>query len=225
MIVFFSCRLALERDQAERENREKETRILNLTRSLEEAQERNDELDRVRQNQSRELDDLMSSKDDVGKNVRNTLENAWRYYLVRIYELVVFQVHDLEKAKRQRENQAEEQRLQVEELEDELQASEDAKLRLEVNMQALKSQLEKQLAEKDEQGEERRRSLLKQVRTEHRLLVSLLTCPEVCARCSCVSWKLTWRRSANSAVLRPAPRRSWRATSRTCRRRSRWPTR
>ena len=68
--------MALERDQAERENREKETRILNLTRSLEEAQERNDELDRVRQNQSRELDDLMSSKDDVGKNVRNALENA-----------------------------------------------------------------------------------------------------------------------------------------------------
>ena len=57
----------------------------------------------------------------------------------------------------------EEQRLQIEELEDELQATEDAKLRLEVNMQALKAQLEKQLAEKDEQGEERRRSLLKQV--------------------------------------------------------------
>ena len=74
------------------------------------------------------------------------------------------QVHDLEKSKRQLESQVEEQRLQIEELEDELQATEDAKLRLEVNMQALKAQLEKQLAEKDEQGEERRRSLLKQVR-------------------------------------------------------------
>ena len=73
------------------------------------------------------------------------------------------QVHDLEKAKRNLESQVEEQRVQIEELEDELQATEDAKLRLEVNMQALKSQLEKQLAEKDEQGEERRRSLLKQV--------------------------------------------------------------
>ena len=57
----------------------------------------------------------------------------------------------------------EEQRNQIEEMEDEIQAMEDAKLRLEVNTNALKSQLEKQLAEKDEQGEERRRSLLKQV--------------------------------------------------------------
>ena len=81
--------------------------------------------------------------------------------------MCLLQVHDLEKAKRQLESQVEEQRLQIEELEDELQATEDAKLRLEVNMQALKAQLEKQLADKDEQGEERRRSLLKQVRERH----------------------------------------------------------
>ena len=70
----------------------------------------------------------------------------------------------MEKAKRALEAQLEEQRNQIEEMEDEIQAMEDAKLRLEVNTNALKSQLEKQLAEKDEQGEERRRSLLKQVR-------------------------------------------------------------
>lgn len=77
--------------------------------------------------------------------------------------LTYIQVHDLEKAKRALEGQVEEQRVQIEEMEDEIMAAEDAKLRLEVNMNALKSQLEKQLADKDEEGEEKRRSLLKQV--------------------------------------------------------------
>lgn len=53
---------------------------------------------------------------------------------------------------------------QLEELEDELQAAEDAKLRLEVNMQALKGQFERDLQARDEQNEEKRRQLLKQVR-------------------------------------------------------------
>ena len=62
----------MERDQSERENREKETRILNLTRDLDEAHDRIEELDRLRQSQKNELDDLMSSKDDVGKNVSSS---------------------------------------------------------------------------------------------------------------------------------------------------------
>lgn len=52
---------------------------------------------------------------------------------------------------------------QLEELEDELQAAEDAKLRLEVNMQALKAQFERDLQGRDEQGEEKKRQLIKQV--------------------------------------------------------------
>ena len=63
------CRLALERDQAERDSRDKETRILNLSRELEDAHVRIEDLDRQRASQARELDDLVSSKDDVGKNV------------------------------------------------------------------------------------------------------------------------------------------------------------
>lgn len=53
--------------------------------------------------------------------------------------------------------------LQVEEIEDELQACEDAKLRLDVNMQAQKSQFDRELAAKDEAIEEGRRGLVKQV--------------------------------------------------------------
>lgn len=69
----------------------------------------------------------------------------------------------MEKAKRLVEQQLAEQKTQVEELEDELQATEDAKLRLEVNMQAQKAEFDRQLAAKDEAVEEGRRGLIKQV--------------------------------------------------------------
>lgn len=54
-------------------------------------------------------------------------------------------MHELEKAKRVLESQLVEQKAQNEELEDELQMTEDAKLRLEVNMQALRAQFERDL--------------------------------------------------------------------------------
>lgn len=57
----------------------------------------------------------------------------------------------------------EEMRTQLEELEDELQATEDAKLRLEVNMQAMKAQFDRDLQAREEQGEEKKRALIKQV--------------------------------------------------------------
>lgn len=63
------------------------------------------------------------------------------------------------------EQQLEEMKTQVEELEDELQLTEDAKLRLEVNMQALKAQFDRDQLTRDEQGEEKRRQLMKQVHT------------------------------------------------------------
>ena len=51
----------------------------------------------------------------------------------------------MEKAKRALESQIAEQKTQIEELEDELQLTEDAKLRLEVNMTAVKAQFERDL--------------------------------------------------------------------------------
>lgn len=62
-------RLALEKDNLEKESRDKETKILNLTRNLDDTQEQLETVDRLRQQQARELEDLVSSKDDVGKNV------------------------------------------------------------------------------------------------------------------------------------------------------------
>lgn len=54
-------------------------------------------------------------------------------------------------------------RTQLEELEDELQATEDAKLRLEVNLQAMKAQFERDLQGRDEQSEEKKKQLVRQV--------------------------------------------------------------
>ena len=76
---------------------------------------------------------------------------------------ILCQVHDLEKAKRGLEAIMEEMRTQMEELEDELQVAEDAKLRLEVNGQALRAQHERELQARDELGEEKRKQLLRQV--------------------------------------------------------------
>ncbi|KAM9857329.1 myosin-10 isoform 1-T1 [Aulostomus maculatus] len=136
-----SARYAEERDKAEAEAREKETKALSMARALEEALEAKEELERFNKQLRAEMEDLMSSKDDVGKNV-----------------------HELEKSKRTLEQQVEEMRTQLEELEDELQATEDAKLRLEVNMQAMKAQFDRDLQARDEQGDEKKRALVKQVR-------------------------------------------------------------
>ncbi|CAN9510557.1 unnamed protein product [Ophioblennius macclurei] len=136
-----STQYADERDKAEAEAREKETRALNLARELESMTDLKDELDRTNKMLKAEMEDLVSSKDDVGKSV-----------------------HELERSKRAMDQQLEEMKTQLEELEDELQTTEDAKLRLEVNMQAMKAQFDRDLQARDEQGEERRKQLVKQVR-------------------------------------------------------------
>ncbi|NXA18991.1 MYH9 protein, partial [Ibidorhyncha struthersii] len=136
-----SAKYAEERDRAEAEAREKETKALSLARALEEAIEQKAELERINKQFRMEMEDLMSSKDDVGKSV-----------------------HELEKAKRALEQQVEEMKTQLEELEDELQATEDAKLRLEVNQQAMKAQFDRDLQGRDEQNEEKKKQLIRQVR-------------------------------------------------------------
>ncbi|XP_073500208.1 myosin-9 [Phyllobates terribilis] len=136
-----SAKYSEERDRAEAEAREKETKALSLARSLEEALELKAELERHNKQLRTEMEDLVSSKDDVGKNV-----------------------HELEKSKRALEQQVEEMKTQLEELEDELQATEDAKLRLEVNLQAMKAQFDRDLQGRDEQSEDKKKQLVRQVK-------------------------------------------------------------
>lgn len=64
-----SSKYAEERDRAEAEAREKETKALSLARALEEAQDSREELERANKALRMEMEDLISSKDDVGKNV------------------------------------------------------------------------------------------------------------------------------------------------------------
>ena len=64
-----SNKYADERDRAEAEAREKETKALSLARALEEAQDSREELERANKALRMEMEDLISSKDDVGKNV------------------------------------------------------------------------------------------------------------------------------------------------------------
>ncbi|XP_058796556.1 myosin heavy chain, non-muscle isoform X2 [Phymastichus coffea] len=136
-----SMQYAELRDAAEREAREKETKVLSLTRELDELNDKVEELERGRKSLQAELDELVNNQGTADKNV-----------------------HELEKAKRLLESKIAEQQAQVEELEDELQCTEDAKLRLEVNMQAMRTQFDRELQAKEEQAEEKRRGLVKQLR-------------------------------------------------------------
>uniref|UniRef100_A0A8C1VHT9 Myosin, heavy chain 10, non-muscle n=1 Tax=Cyprinus carpio TaxID=7962 RepID=A0A8C1VHT9_CYPCA len=65
-----SARYAEERDRAEAEAREKDTKALSMARALDEALEAKEEFERLNKQLRAEMEDLMSSKDDVGKNVR-----------------------------------------------------------------------------------------------------------------------------------------------------------
>ncbi|KAI7697597.1 Myosin heavy chain [Sarcoptes scabiei] len=135
------AKTALERDAAERESREKETKILSLVRELEEKENLFNESERARKSLQTELDELINNQSSAHKNF-----------------------HELEKSKRQLENSVAEQKAHIEELEDELMVLEDARLRNEVNVQAMKTQFERELKEKEEQGEEKRRTLFKKLR-------------------------------------------------------------
>lgn len=65
------CRLQDERDLAEKEARDKETKILSLTRELEEMEDQMTDMQRKYMGQKREYEEIVSSKDDVGKSVHD----------------------------------------------------------------------------------------------------------------------------------------------------------
>ncbi|CAF1665603.1 unnamed protein product, partial [Didymodactylos carnosus] len=112
-----------------------------LLRDLEERNLAYEDLEKRFRQLRGELDDMLSRKDDIGKNI-----------------------HELERVKRILETTVEEQKQQIIELEDELQAAEDGRLRAEVNMGALKQQMDKNVQDINEQIEDRMRLLQKQLR-------------------------------------------------------------
>ncbi|CAF4101064.1 unnamed protein product [Rotaria sp. Silwood2] len=112
-------KLRQERDQNERDIREKETQRLNLLKELNERNYSYEDLDK-RYKQLRTDMDKRTNTDDVGRYIQ-----------------------ELEKTKRSFELIVDDQKHQITELEDELQTSEDARLRLEVNVGASKQTIEK----------------------------------------------------------------------------------
>ncbi|XP_076010942.1 uncharacterized protein myh14 isoform X2 [Genypterus blacodes] len=136
-----SARLAEEKDRAEADSREKETRFLALSRALQEAQDQREELERSNKQLRVEMEQLVNQQDDVGKNV-----------------------HELERSRRALDTEAQNLRVQTQELEEELTEAENSRLRLEVTLQALKAQFEREISTNEEKGEEKRRALSKQVR-------------------------------------------------------------
>lgn len=64
-----SSKYSQERDCAEAEAREKETKCLTLTRALEESQGSLQELEKVNKTLRLDMEDLLSSKDNTGRNV------------------------------------------------------------------------------------------------------------------------------------------------------------
>ncbi|XP_056465609.1 myosin-11-like [Gadus chalcogrammus] len=135
-----SSRQVEQRERAEAELREKETKMLALGRTLKEKEEVLEEMEKSMKTMRTEMEELLSSQDDVGRNV-----------------------HHLEKERRAQEAVLEEARLQMDELEDELQAAEDGRLRLEVGGQALRAQHERELQAAEQAAEEQRRQMLRQV--------------------------------------------------------------
>lgn len=67
--------MAIERDTAEREAREKETRVLSLTRELDELMVKVEELERGKRTLQNELDELINNQGTADKNVRTQHSN------------------------------------------------------------------------------------------------------------------------------------------------------
>lgn len=72
-----STQYAEERDKAEAEAREKETRALTLALELETMSSLKDDIERTSKLLKAEMEDLISSKDDVGKSVRQNMGISW----------------------------------------------------------------------------------------------------------------------------------------------------
>lgn len=74
----------------------------------------------------------------------------------------------MERTRRTLETEAQNLRVQTQELEEELSEAENSRLRLEVTLQALKAQFEREISTSEEKGEEKRRALSKQVERKER---------------------------------------------------------
>ncbi|TPP57426.1 Non-muscle myosin II heavy chain [Fasciola gigantica] len=133
--------LQAEKETFDREMRDRDTRLLMYRNEIDNLKERLEETELQRASLARELEDLGSNRDDAGKSMI-----------------------DLEQTNYQLNQQLKEARQQLEELEDEVSTVTMEKQRTEVQLNALRTQLERELAGRDEMLEEQRRQTMKQLR-------------------------------------------------------------
>ncbi|CAB3408223.1 unnamed protein product [Caenorhabditis bovis] len=131
-----------ERDSAQQMLREAETRNLVIMNDMSELKDEIEQLEKERRTLRLEVDNLSSTKDDAGKSV-----------------------FELEKAKRRLEEELNKAEQQIIDLEDALQLAEDAKSRMEINLQAARHEHERQLSAREEDEEDRKKTLIAQNRT------------------------------------------------------------
>uniref|UniRef100_A0A0R3PLV3 Myosin motor domain-containing protein n=1 Tax=Angiostrongylus costaricensis TaxID=334426 RepID=A0A0R3PLV3_ANGCS len=154
-------RATSERDVAQQQARDAETRFLNAVKELKELREQNEALEKERRFLRLEVDNLVhfaefpiaSTKDDEGKNV-----------------------FELEKMKKRLEEELSQAKEQIIELEDALQMADDAKSRAEVMLQGARQDCARQLAQREQDEEDKKRSMANRLReleeelgAEHRL--------------------------------------------------------
>nr|AAC47238.1 non-muscle myosin heavy chain II [Caenorhabditis elegans] len=130
-----------ERDMAHQMLRDAETKALVLSNELSEKKDIVDQLEKDKRTLKLEIDNLASTKDDAGKNV-----------------------YELEKTKRRLDEELSRAEQQIIELEDALQLADDARSRVEVNMQAMRSEFERQLASREEDEDDRKKGLTSKIR-------------------------------------------------------------
>ncbi|KAK6027880.1 myosin head [Ostertagia ostertagi] len=130
-----------DRDLAQQQARDAETRYLNAVKELKDLQGQVDAFEKERRMLRLEVDNLASTKDDAGKSV-----------------------FELDKARKRLEEELAEAREQIAELEDALQMADDAKTRSDVMHQAAKQEWERQLSQRNDEEEDQRRSLTKRLR-------------------------------------------------------------
>uniref|UniRef100_A0A0K0D7Z8 Myosin_tail_1 domain-containing protein n=1 Tax=Angiostrongylus cantonensis TaxID=6313 RepID=A0A0K0D7Z8_ANGCA len=140
--------LAVERENVQKVTREQdahvqklrssEATILSLRNELKQLNETIDEKERVCR--VLQLDESISFKNDVEKNV-----------------------HELETSKRHLEQTIQEQRVAIDDLEDKLRLSENARIRLEANVQALRAEKDITLMAKDLEAEHKCKSHMMQL--------------------------------------------------------------
>ncbi|VDL71546.1 unnamed protein product [Nippostrongylus brasiliensis] len=136
-----TSRAISERDMAQQQARDAETRLLNTVKEMKTLQDGLEAMEKERRMLRLEIDNLASTKDDAGKSA-----------------------FELEKAKKRLEEELHEAREQIVELEDALQMADDAKTRSDVIFQAAKQDWERQLSAKNDDEEDQRRSLARRLR-------------------------------------------------------------